>query len=671
MTAESLKVFQVTMADGSRVDVAATSADRALTAAVDGALFGTAPRFNGSDEEASKVAEWARAGRLTATLLSNDQVVVLPQKPESGPLSGDIGTIRAMPGDLYYGDNLDVMRQYFPDNYVDLIYLDPPFNSDRTYNRIHKESQAQEQAFVDTWQWEQCEPAFLALTGRAPLPPGVHVPRELSETMLSLQMTLNKHRDTLAYLSMMSIRLVEMHRILRPTGSLYLHCDPTASHYLKMILDTIFGLPNFRSEIIWKRSTAHSDTKQGRAIHGHIHDTILFYTKSDEWTWIPIYTPYSKEYENSKYRFFDEATSKRYRKGDLTAGKPGGDTSYEWHGKKPYPGRYWAYSKVKMEQFERDGLLVYTRTGMPEFKRYFEEMDGLPLQDVWTDINPINSQAKERLKYPTQKPLALLERIIRSSSKVGDLILDPFCGCGTTVEAAEKLGRKWIGIDIAIRAVDVIKERLDEKFGKQIWTEYGEPADTEQAARLAENAYDFQWWAVRKLGGRPPKGEKKKGGDGGVDGELLVLDDAQKQRRGVISVKSGQLNPDMVKSLESTVGLEKADFGVLVTMRDPTPGMRNTARDFGLLPWASNYEGELAHRIRIVTAPEILAKQVRFPGRVETPRTRTSPPPAEVREGETLQIPFSAPQTRARKPGTAKTQPRAEADERVTRERKK
>lgn len=600
---------------------------------------------------------------------------------EIGPCRTECATIRAMPGDLFYGDNLDVMRRHIADESVDLIYLDPPFNSNRTYNLIHKGSQAQQRAFVDTWHWAEAEPAFRALTDQ--IPPGVMVPQELSAMMLTLRTFLSDHRDTLAYLSMMAIRLVEMKRILRNTGSIYLHCDPTASHYLKMILDSIFGLENFRNEIIWKRTGSHNSA----SAFGPVHDVILFYAKSAAATCNPGTHAHSAKYLEH-FGKVDAATGKNFQDVSLTGpGTRKGDSGLAWRNYNPTDkGRHWQpasyvyekYTKMtgddlakyplidRLDKLDAVGMIYWTKNGQPRYKQFLEdvEKEGSPLQDVWTDIDVINSQADERTGFPTQKPDPLLERIIQASSKVGQLVLDPFCGCGTTVVAAEKLGRQWIGIDIAIRAVDVIKERLDERYQPRVWTEQGEPADIDQAAHLAEtNAYDFQWWAVRMLGGRPPKGEKKKGGDGGVDGELIVVDDAGKQRRGVISVKGGRtLIPDFVKALRSTVDLEKADFGVLVTMYDPTPGMREVAMDFGVASWASAYEGKLAHRIRLVTVPEILSKQVRFAGRVEAPRTRSAPPPAEAREGETLQIPFPArmPQmkkARVRNPATARTKP--------------
>jgi DNA methylase len=223
-----------------------------------------------------------------------------------------------------------------------------------------------------------------------------------------------------------------------------------AGHYLKILLDAIFGPRNFRNEIIWKRSTAHSDTKQGSRQAGRIHDTLFFYSKGENRTWNPIHTPYDEAYALSKYRYVEAGTGRRYRLEDLTAAKPGGDTLYEWKGKLPYKGRYWAFSKENMEAFERAGRLVYTSTGMPEYKRYLDEMPGVPLQDVWTDIDPINARATERLGYPTQKPEALLERIITATSNDADVVLDPFCGCGTAIAVAQRLKRRWIGIDIPI-----------------------------------------------------------------------------------------------------------------------------------------------------------------------------------------------------------------------------
>jgi adenine specific DNA methylase Mod len=330
---------------------------------------------------------------------------------------------------LYYGDNLDVLRRHVGDESVDLVYLDPPFNSNASHNVLFghadgTQAAAQIKAFDDTWHWDQTAAAAFQET--------VEAGGDVAQALAAFQ-TLLRPSTMLAYLSMMAPRLVELRRVLKATGSLYLHCDPTASHYLKLLLDAVFGPENFRSEIIWKRSSAHSDTAQGRKIHGHIHDVILFYTRGKTWAWNPVYTPYDQGYIESKYRYVEPGTNRRYRLSDLTAAKPGGDTSYEWHGRHPYKGRYWAYSKDNMDQFHAEGRIQFPSkpTGVPELKRYLDEQPGVPLHDIWTDLDPINARATERLGYPTQKPEALLERIITSGSNPGDTVLDPFCGCGT------------------------------------------------------------------------------------------------------------------------------------------------------------------------------------------------------------------------------------------------
>jgi DNA modification methylase len=548
-----------------------------------------------------------------------------------------------MPGDLHYGDNLDVLRHKVASASVDLIYLDPPFNSDRTYNVTHRESQAQQRAFVDTWRWEDsAERAFAELTGHAPQ--GVRVPEALGSMMHALKGFLwESQRDTLAYLSMMAIRLVEMRRVLRPTGSLYLHCDPTASHYLKMILDAIFGAERFRNEIIWKRTVPKSLMTKRLPTN---HDVILAYSKGDDTIWNSdaVFEPYDldnlDEKTDRKYSARD-AAGRRYQLTSLLNPNPDRpNLTYEFMG----VTRVWRWTRERMQEAHARGLIVQSKPGSaPRLKRYLNEQRGKPLDDVWVDIPPVNSQATERIGFQTQKPLPLLERILKLSSRPGDLVLDPFCGCGTTIEAAEKLGRKWIGIDIAIRSIDVIKDRLDENFQPRVWTEHGEPSDVEGAAHLAEtNPYDFQWWVVRKLGGQPPKGEKKKGGDGGIDGEMTLRDfESDTRRRVIISVKGGRtLTPEMVKTLESTVRSQKADYGILVTMHQPSTGMRDIARDFGTVPWVK--ASKLQHKIRIITVPEILAGTVQLPGLNVTPRSQSAPPPPEVRKGETLHLPFPA-----------------------------
>ena len=288
----------------------------------------------------------------------------------------------------------------------------------------------------------------------------------------------------MAYVIMMAVRLLEMRRLLKPTGSIYLHCDPTASHYLKLVMDAVFGPTRFRTDIAWRRAIAHSDTKQGRRQHGRVHDVLLYYTRGENWTWNPVYTEYDRAYVDSFYRH-REPDGRRYRKDNLTAARPGGDTSYEWRVKRPeggeweadltdewmtplsaweyrgvppYNGRYWAYSREKMRSFAVSNRLAYASTGMPTYKRYLDEMPGVPLQDLWTDIT--NASGKERVGYPTQKPLALLDRIIKASSDEGDMVLDPFCGCATACVAADRLGRQWVGIDLSPLAADLVERRM-------------------------------------------------------------------------------------------------------------------------------------------------------------------------------------------------------------------
>ncbi|MDP9150024.1 MAG: site-specific DNA-methyltransferase [Myxococcota bacterium] len=482
-----------------------------------------------------------------------------------------------MPGDLHYGDNLDVMRRHIAGESVDLIYLDPPFNSDRTYNVIHKGSQAQERAFVDTWTWDaDAERAFRELTDR--IPPGVHVPTPLRQMMRALEVFLGEHRDMLAYLSMMAVRLVEMRRALRKTGSIYVHCDPNASHYLKLILDTIFGRTNFRREIIW-RSGWVSGFKAKAANWIRNHDTLLYYVR-------------------------DGRTSFTFNK----------DLAYKPH----------------VDGYKRRG-----GGGNPK---------GIAIDDVWDEAalySPwIKSFSTEKLGYMTQKPLALLERIIRVSSNEGDLVLDPFSGCGTTLEAAERLARKWIGIDAAIRAMDVIKDRLDQKFALRVWTGHGEPADVEQAAHLAAtNPYDFQWWAVRLLGGRAYKSDisqkKQRGDRDRFDGELMLIDSNGAQRRGIVAVNAGHvLTPDFARALCEKVRAEKADFGVLVTMHEATESVRDIARDCGTLRWSNDDAGHVAHRIHVVTVPEAMSGRVRWPGKLDRPYLESMPTPPRSRAGQ-------------------------------------
>ena len=490
-------------------------------------------------------------------------------------------------GTLYYGDNLDILKRYLKDETVDLVYLDPPFNSAQNYNAFFQEKDgtaaaSQIQAFEDTWTWNQeSQRVYEELV----LQPG-----KVSEVMQAFHTFLGTN-DMMAYLAMMAPRLVELRRVLKPTGSLYLHCDPTASHYLKLLCDAIFGKERFLAEIIWKRSSAHSDAKQGRKQPGRIHDIILLYSKTDEWIWNWLYTAYDEEYTDSFYKHVEPETGRRYRLGDITA--PGGadpakrNPHYEFLG----VTRYWRYSKERMQKLYQQGRIIQTKPGaVPSYKRYLDEMKGVSLQDLWTDITPIPAQAKERLGYPTQKPIALLERIIQASSNPGDMVLDPFCGCGTTIDAAEKLGRKWIGIDITQLAITLIKKRLRDTYGGKIKIEtHGEPVTPADAAKLAEeDKFQFQWWALGLVDARPE--EPKKGADKGIDGKILFRDDpkAAKPEQIIIQVKGGKTGVKDVRDLRGVLDREKAAIGVLISLQPPTGPMETEAASAGFYEHKTN-----------------------------------------------------------------------------------
>ncbi|MBI1926402.1 restriction endonuclease [Candidatus Poribacteria bacterium] len=466
---------------------------------------------------------------------------------------------------LYYGDNLDILQNYMADESVDLIYIDPPFNSNRAYNVIFREadgasSQAQIQAFEDTWQWgEATEQAYHDLVVTAP-------PR-LVETIKNFRGFLTE-TNLMAYLVMMALRLVEVHRVLKPTGSFYLHCDPTASHYLKMILDQIFDVKNFRNEIIWKRFNFHADAKR----YGRITDRILFYTRNDDFRWNQLRVSFSKEYVKSKFTHKDERGV--FRLDNLNP--PGGrGPVYEFHG----VTRPWRFTEETMRELDEQGMIYVTPGGVPQLKRYLDELEGQAVADLWQDISPINPMAKERLGYPTQKPEALLERIINASSNEGDTVLDAFCGCGTTIAVAHRLKRQWIGIDITHLAIAIIKYRLRDTFGDNVKYEIiGEPKDEASARALAlQNRYQFQWWALSLIKARPYQG-KKKGADEGIDGVIYFQDVDSHSRKEItqkiiVQVKSGHVSVRDIRELRGVVEQQKGVIGILITLEPPTGPM--------------------------------------------------------------------------------------------------
>ena len=380
---------------------------------------------------------------------------------------------------IWTGDNLDILRGLNSAS-VDLIYLDPPFNSNRNY-AAPVGSAAAGAAFKDTWTLSDLDVAWMGLI--ADEQPAMYKVLEAAG--------LTHGKGMQSYLCMMAVRLLEMRRVLKDTGSIYLHCDPTASHYLKLLMDSVFGSGLFLNEMTWKRSSAHSDTKQGMRRAGKIRDVLLVYTKSTTYVWNPQYMPYTDDYLQAEYRHISP-DGRHYKETDATAAKPGGDTEYEWRVKRPqhekvrwmadlkneyrdpepgweyrgvapYKGRYWAYSRANMAAFWNEGRLIHRETGIPRLMQFADDMPGVPLQDLWDDIPPV--LGAERIGYPTQKPLALLERIIKASSNEGGVVLDPFCGCATACVAADNLGRRWIGIDISPKAVELVNIRLQQSMG--------------------------------------------------------------------------------------------------------------------------------------------------------------------------------------------------------------
>lgn len=456
---------------------------------------------------------------------------------------------------LFYGDNLEVLAK-LPSESVDLVYLDPPFNSARNYNVIFQrdgdtptDSGAQIQAFEDTWSWTQStEDEYNEYINGG-------VPVRVAEALTAFRLLLGEN-DALAYLVNMAPRLSELHRVLKTTGSLYLHCDPTMSHYLKIVLDALFSPKNFQNEIIWTYEIGGRSKKRW----ARKHDVILFYTKSDEF-------------------FFDWSAVKVPRKEGTHM-----RASIDADGR-PY-----------QEKTDRKSKKVY---------RYYLDEGAIP-PDYWIGIQQLNREAAERLGYPTQKPLALLERIIAASSRPGDVVLDPFCGCGTTVDAAQKLGRKWIGIDITYIAVDLIEKRLQHTYGDAIKDEYtvsGIPRDAGGALALFnENPFDFERWAVSLVGGQP---NEKQVGDKGIDGVARFPIDKKTTGRILISVKGGKtINPSMARDLDGTLAQQKAELGVLIVQSAVTKGIQEVADKSGSYKHPNT--GQSYPRLQVITVAELL-----------------------------------------------------------------
>ena len=509
---------------------------------------------------------------------------------------------------LFYGDNLQVLRDSIQDASVDLIYLDPPFNSNASYNILFKgpaggNSAAQIEAFDDTWHWnDSAEAAFgdVMRCGNA-----------AASTMLRAMRSFLGDNDMMAYLAMMAVRLIELHRVLKPTGSLYLHCDPTASHYLKILLDAVFGAENFQNEIIWKRQSAHNDASRKFA---NLTDTILFYAKSAEMKFKVVRVPLDEEYIEKFYRHKDPK-GRRYRLSDLSAPEGGGMAAinkatgkpngwYMWKGYTP-PPRGWRYSKETMQRLHDEGKIEYPDDIKKRLslRRYLDENEGQPIGNSWTDIHPLHGAAREALGYPTQKPLALLERILSASSNPDDVVLDPFCGCGTTVHAAQKLGRQWMGIDVTHLAIGLIEKRLREAFADVQFATHGVPQDIEGARDLARRGqyHEFEKWALSLIAAQPGN-MGKKGADKGIDGNLFY--GPKSEGRAIVSVKAGEnVNVAMIRDLRGVIEREGAGVGVFLTLTPPTRPMITEAAGAGLCQlsgWNS------VPRIQIVTIEDAM-----------------------------------------------------------------
>ncbi len=503
---------------------------------------------------------------------------------------------RAM-NQLFFGDNLTVLRDHVKDESIDLVYLDPPFNSNANYNVLFKASsgqmsEAQAEAFIDTWRWgEAAELSFEDV---------LHSPHQNAAIMLRAMRSAIGTNDMMAYLAMMASRLIELHRALMPTGSLYLHCDSTASHYLKILLDAVFGKTNYGNEIIWKRTSA-----KGLAFtrFARNHDVILRYTKTETWTWNPQYTAHDPEYVEKFYRYTEPDTGRKYTLDNLlNPNKNRPNLTYEFLG----VTRVWRWTRDRMEDAYAKGVVVQTSPGsVPRLKRYLDEQEGTPVGDVWTDIRPVQSQSEETLGYPTQKPVSLLERIISASSNEGDIVLDPFCGCGTTIEAASKLKRKWIGIDVTHYAVTLIQQRLARVgVAEKEYIVRGRPTDIAGARDLARrDKHQFQWWAAWRLGAQTYR-EEKKGADRGVDGNIFFANGPYGTGRIIISVKGGEnVGVAMVRDLRGVIEREEAEMGILVTLAEPTSPMISEAAAAGFVRKSAH--GKIP-RIQIVTIADIL-----------------------------------------------------------------
>lgn len=531
---------------------------------------------------------------------------------------------------LHYGDNLSVLRNSIRDESVDLIYLDPPFNSNASYNILFQspdgtDSGAQIEAFNDIWTWSNASETAFDETLNAGN-------TKLAEVVRSLRLVLGEN-NMMAYLSMMAVRLTELHRVLKPTGSIYLHCDPIACHYLRILMDSTFGSSNFRNEITWRRATSHNDAKR----FGRISDRIIFYSKSDDYFWNgdAIRTPHSDTYLAEHYRHSDSRG--RFKKDNLTGpshGTASGESAMPWRGYDVVSrGRVWSAPKVgkgtyasfineriiegyseiegvhdRLDALDKAGLIYHPKKGFwPSLKKYIDADLGETAQDIIlqpTGFTNYSTRNGEFLGYPTQKPVSLVEVFIKASSPDNGLVLDPFCGCGTTIHAAEKLGRRWTGIDITHLAVQLIRRRLLEAFPQADFEIQGVPKDLDGAKALAEqDKHEFEKWAISLLPDAQHWKDGKKGADQGVDGVIFF---GKPTKKAIISVKGGKnIGPSMVRDLVGSLDIHKADVGFFVTLTPPTKQMISVAASAGQFHFDKNL-GQPIPRVQIVTIEDCL-----------------------------------------------------------------
>jgi site-specific DNA-methyltransferase (adenine-specific) len=464
-----------------------------------------------------------------------------------------------------------------------------------------REAESQITAFEDTWHWgEDDERALLEFQE--------NTSHHITNMIYALRDFIGKNQ-MMAYLVMMTARLIELHRVLKPTGSIYLHCDPTASHYLKVVMDTIFGGENFVNEIIWKRSYGHGDSRKSM---GRSHDIILYFTKSQNFTLNRFFHEHNPEYLKNFFRHEDKQGV--YKLENLTSPNPRPNLTYEYKGYPP-PEKGWRVNLERMKQLDAEGRLYFPakKDGRIMKKVYLHELEGQPMTDLWTDISPLSAHDAERLGYPTQKPIALLERIILASSNEGNVVLDPFCGCGTAIAAAHKLNRRWIGIDITHLSISLMKYRLKDNFGlvdKKDYEVIGEPMSLSGARQLAQdNRYQFQWWALSLIQAKPLGGDGgkqgKKGADKGIDGVLNFVDDKDKLQSALIQVKSGHVNSSHIRDLRGVVERDNSAIGVFITLEQPSRDMVTEAASAGLYRsklWNKDYP-----RIQILTIEDLLS----------------------------------------------------------------